>query len=282
MNVAQGKQVFAKHCASCHQLEDKGTNIGPDLTAISDKSMPAMLTAILDPNRAVEEKYLDYNVLTTSGQIQHGILVNESATAISIATPEGKTVSILRNQLEQLKATGKSLMPEGLEQVLSPQDVTDVVGYVQSISVPRKQFPGNVPQLAPVRNDGSIRLFAIHAEIYGPTIVLEERYHNLGFWSDHSDRAVWTIDAPSAGEYELHLDYACAPQRARNRFQIRVDGQVLGGEVDSTESWDHYRGKKVGILKLPDEPVQLTIQSEGSITGFLMDLRTIILLPKAE
>ena len=239
-----------------------------------------MLVAILDPNRAVEEKYLDYMVVTESGTTHRGILLDESATSITLATPEGETRSILRNEVEELQASGRSLMPVGLEQVLTPQNVTDVTAYVQSISVPRKRFPGNSPQLAPVRDDGSIRLFAIHAEIYGPKIVLEEKYHNLGFWSDTGDRAVWTIDSPTSGEYELILDYACAPQTGKNRYQIRVNGEVLGGEVEFTDSWDAYRHHKVGTIRLPAEPVKLTIQSEGSINGFLMDLRTILLYPK--
>ena len=170
-------------------------------------------------------------------------------------------------------------MPEGLETVLSPQDVADVVGYVQSISVPRKQFAGNTPRVAPVRNDNSIRLFAMHAEIYGPKVVLEERYRNLGFWSDSNDRAVWKIDAAKAGRYELHLDYACSPQSRTNRFQIRVNGQTLGGSVDFTKSWDDYRSHKVGMIELPEEPVTLSIQSDGPVDGFVMDLRTILLYP---
>lgn len=278
-DIARGKSIFKKQCATCHMLEGQGANIGPDLTAISDKSMPAMLTAILDPNAAVEEKYLDYTVLTSEGETHHGILREESATSITLATPEGKQVVVLRKDLEQLKATGKSVMPEGLEQVLSAQNIADVTGYIQSISVPRKTFPGNVPQLAPVRDDGSIRLFAIHAEIYGPSLVLEEKYHNLGFWSNDRDRAVWTIDAPAAGEYELLLDYSCSPQQAKNRYQVRVNGQVVGGEVDVTGSWDSYTTRKVGMIQLPDKPVQLTIQSDGPIDGFLMDLRTILLYP---
>ena len=278
-DLARGKAVFGKQCSACHQLEGQGRAVGPDLTAISDKSLPAMFVAILDPNRAVEEKYLDYSVLTESGQLHRGILLEESATSITLATPEGESLAILRNEVEELKASGKSLMPEGLEQVLSAQDIADVTNYIQSISVPRKRFPGNDPQVAPVRDDGSIRLFAIHAEIYGPNVVLEEKYHNLGFWSDTNDRAVWTIDAPRAGKYEMILDYACPPQPSKNRYQIRVNGEVLGGEVEATSSWDNYRSKYVGHIRLPDEPVQLSIQSEGNIDGFLMDLRTILLYP---
>ena len=279
-DVANGRAVFRKQCTACHRLEGEGNAIGPDLAAISDRSLPAMTVAILDPNRAVEDKYLGYTVVTKSGLAHRGMLAEESATALTVATVEGKQQSVLRSEIEELVATGKSLMPEGLEQTLSPQQLRDVVGYVQSVSVPRKQFVGNQPRVAPVRDDGSIRLFAMHAEIYGPGMVFEEKYRNLGFWNSSSDRAVWTIDAPEAAEYELQLDYACPPQPNRNRFRILVNGQVLGGEVESTGSWDAYRGMTVGKVRLPDEPVQLTIQSEGPIGGYLMDLRTIRLYPE--
>ena len=278
-DLSAGKKVFMKQCSVCHRLEGEGKSIGPDLAALSDKSVPAMLVAILDPNRAVEEKYLAYTVLTHAGETRQGLLFEETATSITLAAADGETHTILRNQIDTLDATGKSLMPEGLEQTLSPQDVADVVAYVRSVSAPRKTFDGNEPQVAPVRNDGSIRLFAIHSEIYGPTVVLEPKYRNLGFWQSREDRATWTIDAPRAGKYEVHIDYACAPQATTNRFQIRLNDQRIGGEVVPTDSWDSYRTRKVDILELPDEPVRLTFEADGPIDGYLIDLRTILLYP---
>ena len=279
-DAASGKAAFKKHCSACHQLDGVGNAIGPDLSAISDKSMPAMLTAILDPNRAVEEKYLDYTLITEDGRTQNGLLFQETATAITLAAPNGDRHTVLRNQIDSLIATGKSLMPEGLEQTLTEQNVADIVAYVQSVSVPPKRFAGNTPRVAPVRDDASIRLFAMHAEIYGPDVVFESKYRNLGFWKSPLDRAVWTIDAPQAGRYELLLDYACSPQPEPGRFQVRVAGQTVGGVVEPTNSWDLYRTKKIGMIDLPDEPVQLTIQSDGPIRGFLFDLRTILLYPE--
>ena len=279
-DLAAGREVFKKQCSACHRLEGEGRPVGPDLAAISDKSKAAMLVAILDPNRAVEDKYLAYTVLTHAGETRQGLLFEESATAITLAAPDGESHVVLRNQIEQLSATGKSLMPDGLEQVMTPQDVANVIVYVQSISQPRKRFPDNEPRVAPVRNDGSIRLFAIHAEIFGETLVLEPKYRNLGFWQSRDDRATWTIDAPSAGEYALHIDYACAPQPSPNRFQIRVNGERIGGEVNPTGSWDNYVTRRVDTVRLPETPVRLTFESDGPIDGFLIDLRTILLYPK--
>lgn len=275
----RGKVVFEKQCTACHLLEGQGRAVGPDLVALSDKSRTALLTAILDPNRAVEEKYLDYSLVLQSGEVHQGLLAEESATSITLATANGERKELLRNRIELMKSTGKSLMPEGLEQVLSPQDIEDVIHYVQSVRADRKIFPGNDPQIAPVRDDGSVRLFAMHAEIYGPSLVLEPKYRNLGFWRTDQDRAVWSVHAKQAGRYEVNLDYACAPEHAGNQFRLRVNGQELSGVIPGTGSWDVYRSKNVGAIWLPAEPVQISFTSAGSVNGFLCDLRTIVLWP---
>lgn len=66
-----GKPVFVKHCSACHHIGGVGHIVGPDLTALMNRSAPAMLTAILDPNQAVEDKYQSYNVWRTNGNRNH-------------------------------------------------------------------------------------------------------------------------------------------------------------------------------------------------------------------
>src|SRR5207247_9537824 len=69
---ARGKLVFTKRCANCHRLEGAGYNVGPDLAALATRSADYLLTAILDPNRAVEDRYLEYVVLTADGRQLNG------------------------------------------------------------------------------------------------------------------------------------------------------------------------------------------------------------------
>src|SRR6185436_18148061 len=106
----KGKAVFAKRCANCHRLEGVGHLVGSDLSAMTNRALDVYLIAILDPNRAVEDRYLDYTVLTADGKTTSGILVSETGNSITLAQQEGKQVQILRSELEQLKSTGKSLM----------------------------------------------------------------------------------------------------------------------------------------------------------------------------
>ena len=64
----RGRVIFEKRCSSCHRLRGIGKSIGADLTALKDRTGKALLTAILDPNRAVETKFLSYTAVTTAGK----------------------------------------------------------------------------------------------------------------------------------------------------------------------------------------------------------------------
>jgi len=132
-DVERGRAVFRKRCANCHRLEGAGHEVGPDLLSLRDRSAKTILTSLLDPNRAVEQKYLQYLALTEEGRALSGILVAETATSITLAGPDGKRHVIRRSDLDQFKSTGKSLMPEGLQKDLSEQDLADLVAYVQSV-----------------------------------------------------------------------------------------------------------------------------------------------------
>lgn len=129
-DLAVGKKVFADKCASCHRLGDVGKEIGPNLLALTDKSPAALLSSMLDPNRAVEAKYLSYNVADNDGRTHSGLIKTETATSITLVTSEAKEVSILRSEIEDMTSSGMSLMPDGLEKELSVQDVADLLGYV--------------------------------------------------------------------------------------------------------------------------------------------------------
>jgi putative membrane-bound dehydrogenase-like protein len=126
----RGKTLFAKNCAACHRLEGVGHEVGPDLAALSNKSASYLLEEMLDPNRNVDSRYVEYVAVTKAGRIFTGILAAESAASITLRGQEGKDQELLRSELDELSSTGRSLMPEGLERELSRQDVADLIAYL--------------------------------------------------------------------------------------------------------------------------------------------------------
>ena len=132
-NPEAGRTIFAKICATCHQAEGRGIDVGPNLATVTNRSGEDLLVHILDPNREVAPNFVNYNVATLQGRVYSGIITEESANAIVVKRAEGATDVIPRDQIETIASTGISLMPEGLEKGLSVQDVADLIAFVRSI-----------------------------------------------------------------------------------------------------------------------------------------------------
>jgi putative membrane-bound dehydrogenase-like protein len=126
----RGVVVFNNNCATCHLLAGKGTAVGPDLTPLRQKSADDFLVAILDPNAAIEPRYVNYVVQTKSGGIFYGVIRSETATSIEIVAP-GIHETLLRTDIAKIEAAPTSLMPEGLEQNISPAEMSDLLAFMR-------------------------------------------------------------------------------------------------------------------------------------------------------
>ena len=131
-NRKRGKALYKEHCEKCHAARGQGGSVGPDLNTVRNRDPEALVIAILDPNREVAPEYLTYNVLLQDGRVLNGRIVSESATAITLGKADGSTETVLRANIEQIAASGQSLMPEGFEEQLKPADVADLVAYLLS------------------------------------------------------------------------------------------------------------------------------------------------------
>ena len=276
----RGRTLYRKHCANCHKLQGVGTAVGPNLAALKVRSPQALLTAILDPNQAVEAKYLEFIAVTVDGRQHAGILSRETTTDITLQGPQGKQTVILRKNIDVLRTSGKSLMPVGVEKDLSHQNLADIIHYLQIQGPPPKSFPGNKPQVVrPEKPDSPLKLTTATCRIYGNEIRLETRYGNLGFWGSAEDRAEWTVEIPRAGSYEVWMDFACPQATAGNPFVLTAASKQLRGTVAATASWDEYQKKMIGKISLSQGTSEISFRSDGAPKGYLLDLRGIQLVP---
>lgn len=127
----RGQAVFKEHCANCHKLDDVGHDIGPNLRSLTDPKPASLLTSILDPSAAVDGKFVTYIVLTDDGRTYAGMLASETGNSITLVEQEKKQHVILRTQVEEIHSTGKSLMPDGLEKVMTHQNLADLIAYIR-------------------------------------------------------------------------------------------------------------------------------------------------------
>ena len=130
-DAAHGKQVFTRVCASCHRISGLGHQAGPDLSDVRNRSKPALLYDILDPNSKVEPRFTAYSILTLEGSVFTGLVESETSEAIVLKMAEGKSKTIGRAEIDQMKASDVSLMPEGIEKDITPQQMADLLAYLK-------------------------------------------------------------------------------------------------------------------------------------------------------
>jgi putative heme-binding domain-containing protein len=130
-NVTHGKQVFEDACARCHLPRKQGGRIGPDLSGINMKTKEELLTAILNPSEAIEQRFVNYVITTKDGRMYDGVLANETPGAVTLRGGAEEDVTVLRPQIQEMRASSISLMPEDIEKTLSKQDLADVIAYLR-------------------------------------------------------------------------------------------------------------------------------------------------------
>ena len=129
-NVERGKAIYVKNCGNCHMHRGEGKKVGPDLTGMAVHPKAELLTHILDPSRSVEGNYRSYSILTLDGVVVNGMLASETQTAVEIFDAQGKKQVVLREDIERLMASSKSVMPEGFEKQIDPQGFTDLLEFL--------------------------------------------------------------------------------------------------------------------------------------------------------
>jgi putative heme-binding domain-containing protein len=128
---SRGEKVCREHCANCHLHNGIGQNVGPALSALASKDRAYILKSILQPNAAVEWKYKSYNLMTEDGRLVSGMISGESATSVEIVTSDGKKTSLLLSEIEDMRNSTKSFMPEGFERSITPDQMADLMEFVR-------------------------------------------------------------------------------------------------------------------------------------------------------
>ncbi len=133
-DAERGEKLFwskAVNCGSCHKIGDRGTAIGPELTAIG-KQRPRedLLESILEPSRRIEPKFAAYVAHTTGGRSYTGLLVKRDEKEIVLRDAENKELILAAKSVEELKPSRTSLMPSGQLAGMTPQEAADLLEYL--------------------------------------------------------------------------------------------------------------------------------------------------------
>ncbi len=131
-NRERGQEVFRKNCATCHRIAGVGILVGPDISDTRTKTAEQLLNDILNPNAAIDSNYVNYLVTTRSGKVLSGIIVSETASSVTLRRAENQTDTVLRSDIEEIRSTGQSLMPEGMEKTISLDEMSDLLSFLKN------------------------------------------------------------------------------------------------------------------------------------------------------
>jgi putative membrane-bound dehydrogenase-like protein len=227
-----GRAVFAKVCAQCHSLFGTGGNVGPDITGANRSDFDYLLSNILDPSAVMAKEYMPNVIATTDGRIITGIVKSRDQQALTVATAN-EVLTLPAGEVEEMKPTEKSMMPDDLLQPLGEHEIRSLLAYLSG--------PGQAPMLATADNindffngrdltgwEGSAKLWRLeNGEIVGSSPGL-----------DHNE----FLRSPFAvGDFRLFVKVKLVGNIGNSGIQFRSqtqpDGHVKGYQADIGAGW---------------------------------------------
>ena len=131
-DLAEGQQLYAANCGKCHQLFADGGKVGPDLTGYKRDDVRGMLLSVVNPSAEIREGFENYIVRTADGRTLTGLIVDQDSNVVVLRGADGQNVSLARDDVEGLRASRQSLMPDGQLKPMSEQQIRDLFAYLRS------------------------------------------------------------------------------------------------------------------------------------------------------
>lgn len=125
-----GAAVFQKVCGQCHKIYGQGQDVGPEITANGRASFDQLLSNVFDPSLVIGAAYQARQVVTDEGRVLTGLVTEENEQRVVLKMQGGKIETIPRDEIEEMKVSPLSLMPEGLENQLKREEIADLFAYL--------------------------------------------------------------------------------------------------------------------------------------------------------
>ncbi|HUE15809.1 MAG TPA: PVC-type heme-binding CxxCH protein [Planctomycetaceae bacterium] len=131
-DLPSGHKLFVKHCSICHRLYGEGNQIGPDLTAADRKNLTVLLPNVIDPSAVIRPEFRSYNVVLDDGRILSGLLADSNNSTVTVLDAKNQRTVVKRTNVEELKVSDTSLMPDNVLEPLGDQEIRDLFAYLRA------------------------------------------------------------------------------------------------------------------------------------------------------
>ncbi|MBI2825753.1 MAG: c-type cytochrome [Planctomycetia bacterium] len=140
--ATEGEKVYERECMSCHQIGAKGQAVGPNLALTKNRTPEELLLHILDPNREVQPAFIQYTIVDRAGGIHTGLVTAETAASITLRRDKSVEETVLKQEIDEISSTEKSLMPEGFEKTIDQQQMADLLSFLGALHYDIGTQPG--------------------------------------------------------------------------------------------------------------------------------------------
>ena len=239
-NAQKGELVYRRkdlNCIQCHALSRAGGNVGPDLSGVGVTSPTEyLLDSILEPSKQIKEAYLTLNVVTTDGVVIRGVKIDRDDTRLVLRDEKGKETVIASEDIDA-ESEGKSLMPEGQHQLMTQDELIDLVAFLSALGKPGDYVVNNRPTI--------------------------QRYESLA-----DEKMIGELASLAEGKLESRL--ATIEKTAWQVVYASVNGTLSKSILPSTQSPIILRGEvdvvvagPVGLKATSEADVQLVIDGKS-------------------
>jgi putative membrane-bound dehydrogenase-like protein len=132
-DLSRGRLLYQKACAKCHKLYGEGQPVGPDLTGSNRFNLDYLIENIVDPSAAVNKDYRMTIFALNDGRVLNGLIVETTERTVTIQSLTER-ITIEKSEIDEMKETNLSPMPEGQLETLTPDEIRDLFAYLQSTS----------------------------------------------------------------------------------------------------------------------------------------------------
>jgi putative heme-binding domain-containing protein len=135
-DVVKGREVFAKTCAACHQIDGQGAVVGPQLDGVGARGVDRLLEDVIDPNRNVDPAFRYSNITLTDGQTVSGLVRGEAGQTLTVVDSTGRELKLDKAEIQTHEPSKLSLMPTGFGEIIAPDDFNNLVAFLLSKTPP--------------------------------------------------------------------------------------------------------------------------------------------------
>ena len=273
-NASHGRMLFSKTCASCHMLFGSGGKIGPDLTGSNRANLDYLLENILDPSAVLGKDYRMTLINTDSGQVLSGLVTTENDSALTLTTIND-TIVVPKSEIDDRQLSNFSLMPDGLLNTLTPEEVRDLVVYLASptqvaLRGPSSPIDTKTGRVANAMEGESLKIVS---KTGGKAQSQEMGQFKSDAWSG-AGQLWWTGNKPGhritfelvveqAGEYDVEVVLTRA--RDYGIVQLMLNGKKIGEPIDLFDPNVVTTGVlSLGATALPKGTVQFSAEIVGA------------------